>query len=188
MKLVVAKAALLEGLQTVQNVVGVRTTLPILVNALVTADKDKLWLTTTDLDLTVRCGVEAQIAKTGATTLPVRRLFAIVRELPEGDIEISVDEKDVATVTCGSSFFKIIGLGEDEFPPTPKPDEKFSYRLEQLALKEMLRKTSYAASSDETRFVLNGCLLSFKEGKLTIVATDGRRLALIEQEVEFPKE
>lgn len=188
MKLTVAKAALLEGLQTVQNVVGVRTTLPILVNVLITADKNKLWLTTTDLDLTVRCSLDAQVSKTGATTLPVRRLFSIIRELPEGDIEVTVDEKDVATVTSGSSFFKIIGLGEDEFPPAPKPDGKFSYHMEQAALKEMLRKTSYAASADETRFVLNGCLMSFKEGKLTVVATDGRRLALVEQELEFPKE
>jgi len=99
-----------------------------------------------------------------------------------------VDEKNVATVTSGSSFFKIIGLSEEEFPPAPKPDGKYTYRLGQSALKEMLRKTSYAASSDETRFVLNGCFLSFKEGKLTVVATDGRRLALVEQEVEFPKE
>ena len=89
MKITVTKAALLDGLQTVQNVVGVRTTLPILVNVLITADKNKVWLTTTDLDLTVRCGIEAQVAKTGATTLPVRRLFSIVRELPEGDIEIA---------------------------------------------------------------------------------------------------
>jgi DNA polymerase-3 subunit beta len=188
MKLTVTKAALLDGLQAVQNVVGVRTTLPILVNALVTADKNKVWLTTTDLDLTVRCGIEAQVSKTGATTLPVRRLFSIVRELPDGDIDIAVDEKNVATVTCGSSFFKIIGLSEEEFPPTPKADGKYTYHLDQGSLKEMLKKTSYAASADETRFVLNGCLLSFKDSKLTIVATDGRRLALVEQEVEFPKE
>ena len=120
MKLTVTKAALLEGLQTVQNVVGVRTTLPILVNVLVAAEKNKVSLTTTDLDLTIRCSVEAQVAKAGATTIPVRRLFSIIRELPEGDIEITVDEKAVATVTCGSSFFKIIGLSEDEFPPAPK--------------------------------------------------------------------
>ena len=188
MKITVTKAALLDGLQMVQNVVGVRTTLPILVNVLITADKNKVWLTTTDLDLTVRCGIEAQVAKTGATTLPVRRLFSIVRELPEGDIEMTVDEKNIAVVTAGSSFFKIIGLGEDEFPPAPKPDEKLAYRLDQGALKQMLKKTSYAASADETRFVLNGCLLSFKDNKLTVVATDGRRLALVEQEVEFPKE
>jgi len=188
MKLTVTKAALLEGLQTVQNVVGIRTTLPILLNVLVTAEKNKVLLTTTDLDLTVRCSLEAQVAKAGSTTIPVRRLFSIIRELPEGDIEITVDEKDVATVTSGSSFFKIIGLSEDEFPPAPKADGKYVYHVEQGVLKEMLKKTSYAASADETRFVLNGCLLSFKEGKLTVVATDGRRLALVEQEVEFPKE
>ena len=188
MKLTVSKSALLEGLQTVQNVVAVRTTLPILVNVLMAAEKNKLSLTTTDLDLTIRCTVDAQVAKTGATTLPVRRLFSIIRELPEGDVDIAVDEKNVATVTSGSSFFKIIGLSHDEFPPTPKADGKYSYHFDQGALKGMLAKTAYAASADETRFVLNGCLLSFKEGKLTVVATDGRRLALVEQEIEFPKE
>jgi DNA polymerase III subunit beta len=188
MKIVVAKSALLEGLQIVQNVVGVRTTLPILLNVLVTADKNKLWLTTTDLDVTVRCAVDAQVHKAGATTLPVRRLFNIVRELAEADIEIAVDDKNVATVTCSSSYFKLNGLSEDEFPPLAKPEGKFTYTLEQGAFKEMLKKTAYAASTDETRFVLNGCLMSFKDGKLTIVATDGRRLALVEQELEFPKE
>jgi len=86
MKIVVAKAALLEGLQTVQNVVGIRTTLPILLNVLITAEKNKVSLTTTDLDLTIRCGFEAQVSKSGATTLPVRRLFAIVRELSEATL------------------------------------------------------------------------------------------------------
>jgi len=155
---------------------------------LVTAQKKKLWLTTTDLDITVRCGVEAEVLKSGSTTLPARRLFSIVRELPESTIEITVDEKDVATVSCNSSFFKIIGLSEDEFPPISKPEAKYSYHIDQGVFREMLRKTSYGVSNDETRYVLNGVLLSFKENKLTMVATDGRRLALVEQEIEFPRE
>jgi DNA polymerase-3 subunit beta len=178
----------MEGLQAVQNVVSIRSTLPILSNVLLSARKGKLDLTTTDLDVSVRCGVDADTSKPGASTLPVRRLSSIVRELPDSEIEFEIDDKDMATVTCGSSFFKIIGLSEDEFPPIPKAEGKTCYTIDQGVFREMLRKTAYASSTDETRFVLNGVLLSFKSGKLTMVATDGRRLALVENEVEFPKE
>ena len=188
MKIMVTKSAMLEGLQAVQNVVSIRTTLPVLSNVLINAEKSRLLLTTTDLDVSVCCGIEAKIAKAGATTLPVRRFSSIVREMPEGEIEIEVDDKDVASLKCGSSFFRIVGLSEEEFPPISKPDGKHSYALDQGVFKDMLRKTAYAVSTDETRFVLNGVLLSFKEGKLVMVATDGRRLALSEHEVEFPKE
>lgn len=186
MKLKATKTDLLEGLQTVQNVVSVRSTLPILSNVLLNAEKGKLSLTTSDLDVSIRCSVEADVAKAGTTTLPARRLASIIRELPDSAVEVSVDDRDVATVDCGSSYFKIIGLSEDEFPPIPKPDGKLNYSIDQGVFREMLRKTAYAASSDETRFVLNGVLLSFKDGKLVMVATDGRRLALVENEVEYP--
>jgi DNA polymerase III subunit beta len=189
MKVTVTKSALLQGLQAVQNVVGVRTTLPVLANVLLNADKDgRLLLTTTDLDLSVCATIDAKVTKPGITTLPARRLSGIIRELPEAEIDIEVDEKDVATLKCGASFFKIVGLSEEEFPPLTKPDGKRAYAVEQGVFKEMLRKTGYAASTDETRFVLNGVLLSFKGGKLVMVATDGRRLALAEHELEFPKE
>ena len=188
MKFTATKAALLQGLQAVQNVVGVRTTLPVLSNALLNAEKGQLLLTTTDLDVSICCAIEAKVSKTGATTLPVRRLAGMIRELPEGDVEVEVDEKDQATLSWGSSYFKVVGLSEEEFPPISRPEGKRCFTLDQGAFREMLRKTAYAASTDETRFVLNGVLLSFKGQKLVMVATDGRRLALAEQEVEFPKE
>jgi len=188
MKFRVGKAALFEGLHIVQNVVGVRTTLPILSNVLINAEESGLALTTTDLDVSVRCRVEAEVERTGSTTLPVRRLSSIVRELPDASVELDADDKDVASVKCGSSFFKIIGLSEEEFPPLPEAAGEQNYALDQGVFREMLRKTSYASSDDETRYVLNGVLLSFKASKLTMVATDGRRLALVENEVEFPKE
>lgn len=188
MKFKVTKSALLQGLQAVQDIVSIRSPLPILANALFEGKKDTLSLTTTDLDVSVRCGIEADIVKPGATTLPVRRISSIVRELPDGEIEIEIDDKDTATVTCGSCFFRIIGLSEEEFPPVPKPEGKYTYTLDQGVFREMLKKTAYAASTDETRYVLNGVLLSFKGNKLAMVATDGRRLALVEHEMEFPKE
>ncbi len=188
MKIKVAKQALLSGLQTVQNVVGGRSTIPILSNVMISAEKSELWLTTTDLDVTIRARVEAEVIKPGGTTLPVRRLSSIVRELPEQPVEINVDDKDTATVECTSSYYRIMGLSVDEFPPLPKPESKYTYHLDQGVFREMMKKTAYAASTDETRHVLNGVLLSFRAGKLTVVATDGRRLAFVEHEVEVPKE
>lgn len=184
MKFKVSKAALLQGLQVVQNVVSIRSTLPILSNVLLSAEKGRVWLTTTDLDVSVRYGLDADVVKPGTSTLPVRRLSSIVRELPDSGIEIDIDDKDIATVECSSSYFKINGLPEDEFPKTAIPTGEYAYNLDQGVFKDMLKKTSYAASNDETRYVLNGVFLSFKSDKLTMVATDGRRLALVESEVE----
>ena len=120
MKLKIAKAALLEGLHVVQNVVGSRTTLPILNNVLLTAEDNKLWLTTTDLEVTVRCGVIAEVENEGISTLPVKRLSVIVRELPDAAINLAVSESDVATLDCGSSHFRINGMSRNPFSPNLK--------------------------------------------------------------------
>lgn len=186
MKFKIAKQAFLEALQQVQHVVSNRTTLPILSNVLIEAVDGKLNMVTTDLDVGVRGSVEAEVLKDGATTLPVKRLVSIIRELPAEEVEVSVDNKNQASIKSGPSFFKIIGIGEEEFPPLPKFDEARDYKIGQAALKDALKKTSYAISTDETRYVLNGIFASFKEGKLTLVATDGRRLAMVENEIEFP--
>jgi len=188
MKFSIIQSKFLEGLQTVQNVVSAKGSLQILSNALIQADNNRLCITTTDLDISERCFVDCEIDQPGTTTLPIRRLASIIRELDEGKILVEVNEDDVATVQSGSSFFKIIGLPMRDFPPVPSAEGKFCYRIDQGVFKEMLRKTSYAASLDETRRVLNGVLMAFKENKLTMVATDGRRLALVEHEIEFPPE
>ncbi|PYK17448.1 MAG: DNA polymerase III subunit beta [Verrucomicrobia bacterium] len=187
MKFSVAKEKLLEGLQQVQNVVSTRTTLPILSNVLLQAHGDEIHLTTTDLDVGVRGSCEADVEKEGATTLPARRLFNIVRELPSSEIQIDVNGKNAASIRSGQSFFKILGLPEEEFPPLPKFEDAKVVTIRQKDLRDGLRKTSYAISTDETRYVLNGVLFSFKDNKLTLVATDGRRLAMVEIELEFPR-
>jgi DNA polymerase-3 subunit beta len=187
MKFRVTKEKLLEGLQQVQNVVSTRTTLPILSNVLLQADGSEVHLTTTDLDVGVRGSCEAQVDKEGATTLPARRLFNIVRELPSSEIQFDVDGKNAASIRSGQSFFKILGLPEEEFPPLPKFEDAKIVTIRQKDLRDGLRKTSYAISTDETRYVLNGILFSFKDNKLTLVATDGRRLAMVEIELEFPR-
>ena len=184
MNLTIAKDQILNGLQAVQNVVSTRTTLPILSNVLMRAEGNRLEFTATDLDVTIACGVEAQVKKGGASTLPVKKLFGIARELGGGEIDLEVDEKNVCSVRCGPSFYKIHGLSADEFPPLPKFKEDKKVVLPQQTIKSMLRKTSFAMSTDESRYVLNGIFLSLKDHKLTMVATDGRRLALVEEEVE----
>jgi DNA polymerase-3 subunit beta len=187
MKLAVTKEALLEGLQRTQNVVSNRPTLPILTNALLEANEEGLWITTTDLEVGIRCRVEARVEKTGSTTLPARKLVSIIRELPSSEIILDVDSKNAASIRCGASFFKIFGLPKEEFPAFPAFEEPNSLTIRQSELKDGLRKTSYAISSDEARYVLNGILFSLVENKLTLVATDGRRLALFDSDLEFPK-
>ena len=186
MNLSIAKDQLLAGLQSVQNVVSTRTTLPILSNVLLRGEGSRVELTATDLDVTICCSVEATVKKPGSTTIPVKKLFGIARELASAEIDLEVDDKNVCTLRSGSSFFKIRGLGAEEFPPLPKFKDNKKVVLPQEKLKGMLKKTSFAISTDESRYVLNGIFLSLKEHKLTMVATDGRRLALVDEEVDVP--
>ena len=184
MNLTIAKDQIINGLQAVQNVVSTRTTLPILSNVLLRADGDKLEFTATDLDVTIACSVEAKVKKPGASTVPVKKLFGIVRELANSEIELEIDEKNTSSIRSGASFYKINGLSADEFPPLPKFKEEKKVVLQQQTLKAMLKKTSFAISTDESRYVLNGIFISLKDHKMTMVATDGRRLALVDEELD----
>ena len=185
MNLTIAKDQILNGLQSVQNIVSTRTTLPILSNVLLRAEGNRLELTATDLDVTITCTVEAAVKKSGATTVPVKKLFGICRELSQSELELEVDDKSSCSLRSGASFFKIRGLGAEEFPPLPKFREDKRVVLPQEKIKGMLKKTSFAISTDESRYVLNGIFISLKEHKLTMVATDGRRLALVDEEVDI---
>src|SRR6185436_15401979 len=184
MNLTIAKDQIINGLQAVQNVVSTRTTLPILSNVLMRAEGERLEFTATDLDVTICCSVEAKVKKPGASTVPVKKLFGIVRELSNAEIDLEVDEKHVCIVRSGSSFYKINGLSADEFPPLPKFKEEKKVALPQETVKSMMKKTSFAISTDESRYVLNGIFISLKDHKMTMVATDGRRLALVDEEVD----
>ncbi len=184
MNLTISKEQIINGLQAVQNVVSTRTTLPILSNVLLRAEGERLEFTATDLDVTVVCAVEAKVKKPGATTVPVKKLFGIVRELANLDIDIEVDEKHNCSVRSGSSFYKINGLSADEFPPLQKFKDDKKVVLPQETLRGMMKKTSFAISTDESRYVLNGNFISLKDHKMTMVATDGRRLALVDEEMD----
>ena len=176
-----------NGLAQVLNVVGSKATMPILSNVLIEADKDHISLATTNLDLGIRCKIKAEVKEAGAITLPVKRLATIVRELPSIDVSIETTPNHQAKITSGGSVFKIMGMGKEEFPPMPEFADEKAVALEQEELSTMLKSVSYAQSSDETRYILNGVYFSFKDDKLTLVATDGRRLALTSKELTTPE-
>ena len=188
MKFKIVRSKFLEGLKSVQNVVAGKGSLPILQNVLMEGGNGELVMTTTDLDISIRSTVECEIIEPGSTTLPVKLLFNSVSKVAEGEVVVEVDSKERATITAGSAKFKLAGLPESEFPRLPKDEDAYSYTITQVTLREMFRKVAYAASQDDTRRTLKGVLMSFKDSKLTMVATDGRRLALVENEIEFPKD
>lgn len=188
MKFTITQEAFAEGLQTAISAVSPRSTLPILSNVLIQTGDGVVKLTSTDLDFTVQCQVSAQVEKPGTTTLPARRVLSLVKDLPKADIHFDVDAKSIATLRSGNGLYRIYGMPEAEFPGLPHFDQAVEYRFKSADLKDGLRKTSYAISLDETRYVLNGVFFSFKGDKLTLVATDGRRLALAEiGDLEIPE-
>ena len=175
-----------NGLAQVLNVVGSKATMPILSNVLIEAEKDQISLTTTNLDLGIRCKIKAEVKETGAVTLPVKRLATIVRELPSVDVAVDASPNHQVKLASGGSNFRIMGIGKEEFPPLPEFGDEKAYSLEQGELATMLRSVAYAQSTDETRYILNGVYFNFKDAKLALVATDGRRLALVSKEMEVP--
>ena len=184
MKLTIGQEEFITGLQAVQNVVSTRTTLPILSNVLLNAVGDRLTLTATDLDVTISKTVEAKVEIDGSFTMPVKKLLSIAREVGGSQIEMDVS-KNQCSIKSGSSAYRVNGLPAEEFPPIPNFSGQTTIQMPQDTVKTMLRRTSFAVSTDENRYVLNGLYLSFKENKLTMVATDGRRLALAEEDVEL---
>lgn len=177
-----------NGLAQVLNVVGSKATMPILSNVLIEAEKDQVSLTTTNLDLGIRCKIKAEIKEAGSVTLPVKRLSSIVRELPNVDVTVDASPNHQVKLSSGGSTFRIMGIGKEEFPPLPEFGDEKAFTLEQSELLSMLKSVSYAESADETRYILNGVFFSFKDGKFSLVATDGRRLALMAKEMEITPE
>ena len=175
-----------NGLAQVLNVVGSKATMPILSNVLIEAEKDHISLTTTNLDLGIRCRIKAEIKDPGAVTLPVKRLAGIVRELPNLDVTVDGSPNHQVKLTSGGSTFRIMGIGKEEFPPLPEFGEEKAHSLAQTELATMLRSVAYAQSNDESRYILNGVYFNFRDGRLFLVATDGRRLALVSKEMEIP--
>ena len=179
-----------NGLQQVLNVVGSKASMPILSNVLIEAVGETLSVTTTNLDLGICARIKASVEDEGAITLPVKRLATIVKELPNSDVSVEASPNNQVKIASGGSLFKIMGITRDEFPALPEFADELSFTIEQSTLAGMLRSVSYAQSSDETRYMLNGAYFNFSEpedadgpGKLSLVATDGRRLAKIDHDM-----
>lgn len=188
MKFSIVRSKFLEGLRSVQNIVASKTSSPVMQNVFIEAKGASIRLTTTDIDISINCEVPCEVAEPGATTLPVKILANMISCSAEGVIDVEVGEGERASIRAGSTKFRLVGIDAREFPSLPSDDDAYAYTVPQATIKEMFRKTSYAASQDETRRTLRGVMLAFKNGRITMVATDGRRLALVEKDYEFPVE
>jgi DNA polymerase-3 subunit beta len=184
MKIEVAKDILLNGIQKVQNVISTRATLPILSNMLIEAQQGKLKLTATDLDIGISCAVPVDVQEPGMITIPAKRFGDIIKELPDDSVSINTKKNNLIIIETRSCQFKIMGLPYEDFPKLPEFKEGGVIKLEQSTLKEMLTLTSFAVSLDETRYILNGILFKINQNSLTFVATDGKRLAVIERKLK----
>jgi DNA polymerase III subunit beta len=179
MEFTVSKSDLVRELSLSQGVVEKKTTIPILSNILLEASGDHVALTATDLELGIRCTCPARIRKEGAGTLPARKLLDYVRLLPEGDVQMKFLENHWASITCGRSRTRIAGMSRESFPELPQMPEPIA-TLPMKVLASMISRTSFAISMEESRFTLNGALLVMRPDALTMVATDGHRLAYVQ--------
>ncbi|MFC1804367.1 DNA polymerase III subunit beta [Candidatus Omnitrophota bacterium] len=186
MKFKTNKADLLSGIQTTQGVITSKAALPILSNILIESIQDGVKLTATDLDIGISCEIPVEIQERGSITVPAKRFGEIIRDLPGEDINIHIKKNNLVLIETQKCQFKIMGLPGDEFPKLPEFKDKQVIKIEQETLKSMLGLTSFAVSYDESRYILNGILFKISKDKLTLVATDGKRLAIIEKKLKQP--
>ena len=178
MKLQINRDHFSSALQLVSSVVGTRKTMPILQNVLLEAKGEALHLTTTNLDLGIRCAVKANVESEGTVTLPVKDLARIVRELADIEVNLDTSGGTKATITTRGSVFNVVGMDSKEFPPLPELAESREFAISRTKLSSMLKSISYAQSINEERYMLKGVFFQLSENELSLVATDGRRLAV----------
>ena len=181
MEITVSKFELLRELTATQGVVERKTTIPILSNYLFEAAGDKLSLTATDLDLSLRTSCNAKVKKEGACTIPARKLYDYVKLLPDADITIRLLENHWVSIRCGRSNTKMVGMAKSNFPGLPVFPSAGAIKIPAAVLRSMIAKTGFAIASEESRYTLNGALMVLKPESITMVATDGHRLAHIER-------
>jgi DNA polymerase III subunit beta len=181
MEITVSKAELLRELTATQGVVERKTTIPILSNYLFEAAGDKLSLTATDLDLSLRTSCTAKVKKEGACTIPARKLYDYVRLLPDADITIRLLDNHWVSIRCGRSNTKMVGMARSNFPGMPIFPVAGAIKIPAAVLRSMIAKTGFAIANEESRYTLNGALMVLKPESITMVATDGHRLAHIER-------
>jgi DNA polymerase-3 subunit beta len=178
MQFSVSKNALLKELNLLQGIVEKKSTIPILSNVLIeTANASTISLVATDLDVSLQTECAAESVRTGSIVLQARKLFEIVRNLPDAEINFAKEENDWVRIVCASSDFRIVGQAKEHFPSTPKAD-KAGLTIPASVIHSLINRTVFAITQEESRYALNGALLLFAEGRLQMVATDGHRLAL----------
>jgi DNA polymerase III subunit beta len=179
MEFSVTKSALLNELTTTQGVVERKTTIPILSNLLVEAKGNRLTITATDLELSIRTSCEAKVKKEGAGTIPAKKLLELVRLLPEGEIKVRLLENHWIEIVSDKKKYKLVGMAKENFPALPSMPHTL-VKIPAAVLESLIAKTKFAISMEESRYTLNGGLLIMKPDTLAMVATDGHRLALAE--------
>ncbi|MFH0800659.1 MAG: DNA polymerase III subunit beta [Pseudomonadota bacterium] len=186
MEIKIARGELLKGLGLVQGIVERKTTMPILVNVLLEATAKKLSITATDLEVGINCTYPADVIANGKVAVHARSIYDIARELPDDTVHIAVKDGNWIEMSCGKSRYKIVGLSSEEFPALPTRGQGDVWRIDGSLLSQMIDKTSFAMSTDETRFNLNGVYVDptgKDKTKLKMVATDGHRLSIVERDV-----
>lgn len=174
----------LATLYWTQTIVERRNTMPILANVLVETDRGGVRVTATDLEVGVRGRLDAEVSKEGMVTLNAKKFYEIVREAPEETVQLKRLENEWVEIKSGRSVFKVVGLDAREFPQFPHIEGEKLAVTSASVLREMIEKTLFSVSTDETRYSLNGVFIEQSEkGKARMVATDGHRLALVEREL-----
>jgi DNA polymerase-3 subunit beta len=181
MEITVSKIELLRELTATQGVVERKTTIPILSNYLFEAAGDKLSLTATDLDLSLRTSCNAKVKKEGACTIPAHKLHDYVKLLPDAEITIKLLENHWVSIRCGRSNTKMVGMARANFPGLPVFPAAGGIKIPAAVLRSMIAKTGFAIANEESRYTLNGALMVLKPESITMVATDGHRLAHVER-------
>lgn len=181
MKFTIDKVNFLKVLQRIQGIVEKRNTMPILANVLIEASGGKINISATDLEVFIKDSSPANVSEEGSVTVNARKIFEIVKELPDNSIDVSKGKEEKVTVKAGKAKFNIMGLPSKEFPVFPSIDESRLKEIDRDSLREMIDKTSFAVSTDETRYNINGFLLEKEDSQIRMVATDGHRLAFIEK-------
>src|SRR5437667_10078425 len=181
MEITVGKVELLRELTVTQGVVERKTTIPILSNYLFEASDGRLSLTATDLDLSLRTSCNAKVKKEGSCTIPARKLHDYVKLLPDADITIKMLENHWVSIRCGRSNTKMVGMARSNFPSLPVFPTAGVVKIPAQVLRSMIARTGFAIANEESRYTLNGALMVLKPESITMVATDGHRLAHIER-------
>jgi DNA polymerase III subunit beta len=181
MEITVSRSELLKELSATQGVVERKTTIPILSNYLFEAGADRLSLTATDLDLSLRTSCNAKVKKEGSCTIPARKLHDYVKLLPEADITIKLLENHWVSIRCGRSNTKMVGMARSNFPSLPVFPTAGVVKIPAQVLRAMIARTGFAIANEESRYTLNGALMVLKPESITMVATDGHRLAHVER-------